>query len=294
MICLVTGAQEKLKVYIDCGPCDMDYLKRRITWLEYVRDPSLADLHIWSRDQQTGSGGSHYIFHFSGHHDMEKIQFELDYHAPKVKSDLEIQNDFTKLIMSGSLPFIAQQGNLPTIGLENLENETAIDPEKDFWKNWVFDVGMDIGAEVESNRKDLEMEGMIRTRHTTEKWRIRSELEYELEQNEVHREDVDFVSTLKNIDFEASTVRSINDHWSAGIFLDIWNNSVRNTRIGTRLNAALEYNIFPYWKSHQKEFTLAYYLGPVDMTYLEETIYEYKFRLHPIDSNEEPMKLGRK
>jgi len=150
---------------------------------------------------------------------------------------------------------------------------TAAPVDGDRWKHWVFEVGTDAEIELESNQREVEMEGNLKARHTTETWRIRSELEYNYELKTILNEEIDFNHTFTQSDFEFSAVRSLSDHWSTGIFMKVWDNSARNTVLGSKIHAALEYNFFPYWQSHQKEFTVAYYLGPSYMQYREETIY---------------------
>jgi len=272
----LTYGQEKLKVYIDCGECDKDYLKRQITWVDYVRDQTLSDVHVWSLRQQNGGGGMHLIIRFTGQGDLQNLQYELDYQAPKMKTNLEIQRDITSLIICGLLPFNVQHGNIYAVSLaQNTDQLTTQDPEVDPWKNWVFDIGMNMGLELETNQNELELEGRIRARRITDKWRIRSDLEYDYEQNSVINNEINYVSTFNKALFEFSIVKSLSDQWSAGLFTDVQNNSARNTLFGFRINAALEYNFYPYKLSHQKEFTVAYYIGPAYMQYLEETIYGF-------------------
>ncbi len=51
-----TGA-EGLRVFLDCGPCDDDYLRQEITFVNYVRDRPDAQVHVLVTREGTGGGG---------------------------------------------------------------------------------------------------------------------------------------------------------------------------------------------------------------------------------------------
>lgn len=278
-IALDSEGQESLKVCLECRSCDSDYLKRQISWVEYVRDQSLADVYIWSVDQQNGAGGRRYIFHFVGKGNFKQINFDLECFTARAQTDLEIQEAFFHLIKSGIMPFLAQKNNTPQINKpktqEKIPKSLPVgEPSRDPWRKWVFDIGFNVGYEMESNQKDLELEGNLRARHTSEKWRIRSEIEYDYDHREIMQEHINFIHTNDRINMEGSVVRSLSEHWSAGTFLDASKNSSRNLQQSYRWNGALEWNLYPYTLSHQKEFTIAYYVGPVFMSYMEETIFD--------------------
>jgi hypothetical protein len=219
------------------------------------------------------------LIHFVGKGDFQHIHFDLEYSTSGTQTELEVQEALVMMITSGISPYVAQKRNLPGTKLPGSQESTtntsplAADPH-DSWRKWVFDIGVNVGYEMESDQKDLELEGNIRARHTSEKWRIRSELEYDYEHREIIQEHINFIHSIDRVDFEGSVVRSLSEHWSAGAFLDASRNISRNLNQSFRLNAALEWNLFPYTLSHQKEFTIAYYAGPVYMNYVEETIYD--------------------
>jgi len=68
-------------------------------------------------------------------------------------------------------------------------------------------------------------------------------------------------------------VKSLGRHWSAGIFFDLYSNTVRNTRLGLHLTPAIEFSLFPYEVSERKRFTIDYKIGPRLQNYHEETIF---------------------
>ena len=46
------------KVYVDCGYCDMNFIRQNISYVNYVRDRKVADVQVLYVSQRTGSGGN--------------------------------------------------------------------------------------------------------------------------------------------------------------------------------------------------------------------------------------------
>ena len=57
-----------VRVFIDCTntPCDQDFFRTEMTFVDHVRDRQNADVHILLTGQSTGSGGREVTFDFFG------------------------------------------------------------------------------------------------------------------------------------------------------------------------------------------------------------------------------------
>lgn len=44
-------------VYIDCRDCDYNFIRTELTFVNYVRDPEMADIHVFVTEEETGGGG---------------------------------------------------------------------------------------------------------------------------------------------------------------------------------------------------------------------------------------------
>ena len=56
-------AQEQdnpLKVYLECPDCNNSLIIQEVDIVDYVRDPNLADIHIFVTRTTSGSGGRNY------------------------------------------------------------------------------------------------------------------------------------------------------------------------------------------------------------------------------------------
>jgi hypothetical protein len=66
--------------YIDCRRCDFDFIRTELNFVNYVRDPELADVHVFVTDEQTGGGGREYQFSFIGRRRFEGTSYTLRHH----------------------------------------------------------------------------------------------------------------------------------------------------------------------------------------------------------------------
>jgi len=49
------------KIFIDYDHIDMDYVKKNVTFVNYVTSSELADIYVLVTTNQTGSGGREYM-----------------------------------------------------------------------------------------------------------------------------------------------------------------------------------------------------------------------------------------
>jgi hypothetical protein len=55
-----------VRVFLDCNHCDESYLKKEVTFIDYVRNREDADVHLLVTIQETGSGGAQWTLKFIG------------------------------------------------------------------------------------------------------------------------------------------------------------------------------------------------------------------------------------
>ena len=53
-------------MFLDCYRCDDEYLRQNVTFVEYVRDRAVADVHVLVTTQETGGGGIAWTLKFIG------------------------------------------------------------------------------------------------------------------------------------------------------------------------------------------------------------------------------------
>ena len=66
------AVQEALTVFLDCDRCDDDYIRREITFVNYVRDRTEARVHLLITTQRTG-GGREYMLNYIWREDFAGV-----------------------------------------------------------------------------------------------------------------------------------------------------------------------------------------------------------------------------
>ncbi len=69
-------------------------------------------------------------------------------------------------------------------------------------------------------------------------------------------------------------VKSINEHWSIGGWVNIRSSTYDNIKLSIAPAPAIEFNIFPYSQSTRRQLRILYLIGFVSAKYREETIYD--------------------
>src|SRR5687768_13775287 len=72
---------DALPVFLDCASCDENYIRTEITFVNYVRDRAIADVHVLITTQQTGGGGTQYALKFIGLGQFKGLENDLTYSA---------------------------------------------------------------------------------------------------------------------------------------------------------------------------------------------------------------------
>jgi len=68
-------------------------------------------------------------------------------------------------------------------------------------------------------------------------------------------------------------VLSLNEHWSLGLFASAGSSTFSNYDFNSSVKPAIEYNIFPYKKSFEKQLCISYKIGPTFYNYTDTTIF---------------------
>jgi len=267
------ATDEAIKVYLDCDDCNESYIKQNIEWVAFVRDRKVADIHLFITTQNMASGGELYYFNVMAAQ-KDTLSFELPTFS--YQTEREVNQELVQKIQAGLLPYAVHKAPLSLQIRLNKPQKVTAPTTTDPWNFWIFEVGGGIDWEKQSNQTEYELEGEIDIERTTEEWRIRSDFDIEYEVNQVQRKDRTISSSLKQWDGEASVVKSLNEQWSAGFFGKVQSSTYNNIALGSSLQAAVEYNFFPYRMSATKEFTVSYMVGPQRFRYWEPTIYDRK------------------
>ncbi|MBN1894206.1 hypothetical protein JW906_06910 [bacterium] len=270
------------RIYLDCDHdfCDMNFIRREIDFVDYVIDRKEADIHILVTRRQTGSGGREVAMAFIGRNGFAALSDTLVY-STSFDDTWDMQRErMVQYLKLGLVPFINRTPLAGTLDV-SYNNNGNVRKQKDKWNNWIFRTRLRGWIDGEKMQKSSSVNASLSADHVTEAWKIRlsaSGRTYENRstvQDSVYAGgDTTYVSSSENRSFNGLAVRSLSDHWSAGLSVFVYRSTYENIRISYGLSPAVEYDIFPYSESTRRELRLIYRLGARTNDYEEITIYD--------------------
>ena len=266
----------KVKVFLDCDDCDSKYLQEVIQFVDFVRDPQLAQVHILITHQNTGSTGRLYEINFIGKEKYKGDDETLYFESYAADSDDIVREGIARKIMLGLVPFVSKTdiADRLRIKYKNADEDLTTKYESDPWDNWIFNIDLTGGIEAEENQKNYSVTSALKAKRVTKDWKIISDVSYQFEEEIFDDDDSRVSSDKREWETNLSLVKSLTEHLSIGIFGELHSSTYKNQKLRKDLDLAVEYNIFPWKESNQWLLTLAYHNGLKNYNYFEETIYD--------------------
>lgn len=271
-------AREAPRVYIDCGRCDYDHIRREITFVRYVRDPEQADVHVFVTNESTGGGGQEYEFSFLGQRAFAETDHTLTLTVGRDATWDETREEVNRVLEVGFVPYVMQTplSEQLSVEYEELEeDQEGAQLAEDPWNYWVFEIyGGRVQMSHESNQSNFNSRWGFYADRVTEAWKTRLRPYFNYSFVHIEEEDGESVTSHNHRHgFDSYAIRSITDHWSLGLFGDYITRNDRNLNHRVRVNPGVEYSVFPYEEATRRSITFTYQLGITEVDYYEETIF---------------------
>lgn len=264
-----------LKIYLDCERCDIDYMKREISFVNYVRDTKEAQVHIMITRQNAGNGGKKYDILFLGQKDFKNQNDTLSFVSMADNTEDEIRGKQLRFIKLGLIKYVSHTKLAELLEINYTKNDdTKSELVKDKWDNWIFNVRANSWFRGESSYSNLYFLSSISAERVTPDWKIIFEAGSNYSKNKyIIGEDATLITEKKSLKGGAVVVKSLNEHWSAGGMFDVGSSLYSNYNLYTTIYPAIEYNIFPYSNSSVKQLTIRLGAGYKYADYIDTTIY---------------------
>jgi hypothetical protein len=279
--------EDKITVMIDCRGCDDNFMRQNTLFLTHVRDQGLAEVYLLVN--RSGNASSEiYNLEFEGKGRFEGIDNEFTVDYSRTLTDNEIRDRLLGAIINGFIPYLMHTdkakdiSSIVELSTEEIEATQSTDSVVDPWKFWVFEVRGNLRLREQDQRQELNYFVGIEGDKVTEDWRIRIDGFYDSNVLTVTEPgEPDFTAVRDRQFFRASVVRSVGNHWSAGVFATADANTVENYALRTEFTPAIEYSLFDYQEVLTKEITFAYQIGYVRQKYIETTIFDSNLDIFP-------------
>lgn len=260
-------------VFIDCFFCDENYVRTEITFVNYVRDPNQADVHVLVTTQRTGGGGEEYTLTFIGQNKAAGLNDTLSFITKQSDTDDLKPQKLTKSLKIGLARYVARTPLSEYLNI-NYQVPAKVDQVIDKWDYWVFSTWINSNLNGEKASSSVYLSGGLSASRITHDWKLEFSLNRSYSENKFDWGDMKILSISRGYNFSSMVVRSISEHWSAGGFADVSTSTFGNIRLLISTAPAVEYNIFPYSESTRRQLRLMYKIAYENVRYEEETIFD--------------------
>ncbi|MDX9906625.1 MAG: hypothetical protein RBS55_08580 [Bacteroidales bacterium] len=180
----VTRYNQAISLYFDCPFCDIGYFKSEFDLVNYVNDPSDADVHILVTTLAAGNGGSAYRLIFSGcgkyAGDTDTLDFVLDRDA---NADDE-RDALLDRIKTGLVPYLLHtplKDRIMVMIMGDYTPETSDDP----FRNWVFNLFCQGSLDYRKTYRSVSMVSGVSAEKITSEIKIESDNLFSYDQSEL-------------------------------------------------------------------------------------------------------------
>lgn len=290
-------AGELINLFFECptvGCGDPDYLRREVPFVNWMRDPADADVHVLVTSQATGGGGRLYTVTFMGLGRFAGDDQELTHSTAGDATADEQRTRLVERLRLGLVRYV--QGTAAadllsvTYGADGAgpagqpgppggAPAPGASPQADSWDFWVFSLNASTNANGEATSKFSNTSGRVNANRTTEAWKIDLGVNYFQRVQEFEFTTGGVTQSIEEIQKDwganALVVRSVADHWAVGLRANAGSSTRNNQDLRLALQPGLEFNFFPYAESSRRSLTLQYLAGPEHFEYDERTIFGY-------------------
>ncbi len=278
---------EALRVFVDCRSrfCDFDHFRREITFINYVRDRTDAQVHVLITTRRTGGGGREFTFAFIGQADFAGVDDSLQYFSGRTDTDDEIRAGLTQTLKIGLVRYVAGTSIAEHIAITYTPPDTAervSEAVEDPWNYWIFRIRVGAFLNGEQRQRFISGNGSLSANRTTEDWKISlsgsgfyGEDHFEFEDGST------FTSIRRSYRASAFTARSLGEHWAAAAVLDLSHSTFENQDLEIMIGFGIESNVFPYSESTRRALTFTYIAAVRVFDYMEVTLFNETFELRP-------------
>ncbi|MEE4177862.1 MAG: hypothetical protein V2I46_10165 [Bacteroides sp.] len=277
---LPLNPNSRITVFLDTERWfDDDFVRQEITIVNYVRDREQADVHIIVTRHDAGTAGTNYAISFIGNRSFIGKNHEFTYWAPSTNSSDDTRRGYTNILKIGLVPYLASTSEIERIHVDFLMDQEDLSEiakasfETDPWKSWVFELYGGGNFEKEEKLSHFSFRTGFFADRITAEWKIRIRPYFNFNNSTYITTEGDIVNSTHRHGYSAYVIKSLNNHWSMGVFSSGLSSTFHNMDLSLDLVPAIEWSLFPYDEATRRSVVLAYRMGYGHNDYMETTIF---------------------
>jgi hypothetical protein len=259
-----------LNVYFPGVP---DFIKKDITFINYIRDLKEADVYLIISSESTGSGGETVTVYYIGQKKYSGMNDTIKVTASPDDTEDVFRTKAVKALKMGFMKYMLKTPLAEFFDIRFTKPVKEI-VETDKWNNWVFRSSLSGSLNGEKRYQSINFNGSISANRITEKSKYMSNIRSSWSKQKYELADSSYqYDHTHSYGLSVYYVKSINDHWSAGFSTGLSETSYGYLDMQYRITPAIEYDIYPYSESTRRQLRIMYEIGYLFNDYSDTTIY---------------------
>ncbi|MDP2958165.1 MAG: DUF481 domain-containing protein [Longimicrobiales bacterium] len=282
------GAAETVSLYFDCqgfGCWDMDFFRREIPYVNWVRDRQDADVHVLVTTQTTGGGGRQYVLAFLGRGRFDGQNQDVQMNTAGDATSDEVRTAIVSRLRLGLGRYLAgtaladrlrvgvpEEGPGPG-GARPQGPPPGAPAQDDPWDYWVFTVRGNAFLNGESTQRFSNLNSSVSANRTTDAWKLNFSGRYSRNSNSFELSDTTIETVREDWSASGLVVKSVTEHLSVGGSMETGRSTFLNEDFRWSVSPGIEFNVFPYSESSRRSFTFQALMEFRHWDYEAETIF---------------------
>ena len=286
----VTLQAQAIRVFLDCQGrargCDRDFFVTEINFVNWMRDRFDADVQILAQALTNGGGGNEFTITFIGRNRFEGMTDTLTLNTLPNDADDRVRRELARVFKLGLTRYVARSPiaarvqvayaapfgvqRQPQVGAANL---------KDPWNLWTYSTNLNTFVRAEDRQQQVNGSLSLSANRSTAEWKLNFSVSGNVNSSRFNipatatRPAFTVTNEQRTYNINSLTVRSLSDHWSAGLKLGAGYSDFLNQDAAIRVQPAVEYNVFPWTEQTRRQLTFLYNVGPNYYDYQRETVF---------------------
>jgi hypothetical protein len=292
-----TAPSQTLSVFLDCDDCDSEYVRTEINYVNWVRDRTVADVHLLVTEQDGAGNSETYTLAFIGQRAFAGRSDTLFYATNPTTTQDEERTGLTRTLALGLVPFVSRTSaaqslriSMPRVADDAPGTQTM--PTHDPWKAWVFEIDLSGDLNGERSERSREVDAEFSANRTTAEWKLEVESSLNFSNERITDEEFDslgnvissetFTNNQRSWRNDLLLVKSLSNHLSVGVVAALSSETFRNQKLRAEVTPAVEYNLFDYRESTRRYLALQFGVGVDAFVYEDTTIFDKLRETFPV------------
>ncbi|MBK7131929.1 MAG: hypothetical protein IPH69_03625 [Bacteroidales bacterium] len=265
-----TVRKHALNVYFPDVP---DFIKKEITFINYVRDLKEADVCLIISFEETGSGGETITVYYVGQNKFSDMKDTVKITTSPDDTEDVLRKKAVSLLKMAFMRFMLKTP-LSEFFDTNFTQPVREIVETDKWNSWVFRANLNGSLNGEKRYESIRLSESLSANRITEKSKFQSYVSASWQKQKYEMADSSFqYDYTRSYGLNVYYAKSLTDHWSAGISSGLSASSYGYLDLQYRITPAIEYDIYPYSESTRRQLRIMYEIGYLYNNYSDTTIY---------------------